>query len=326
MSVTDLIWLLLVFPAFRCLQPPGMRCPKSQTCLRFNCSKNAWKTSEISAKAQLADAEGCPAPCSPCACWVMLPASGTTGMKEDHAPVLGSKILVPSALLVCLAGLRCWKGGIWTQRSPGLQILAAVMGLSPSPDSTHCSSAHFHPDLSLPPPWPGPWSCTGYQIHPPRDFSCSAYPPHPLCQNTPALTCFPFSPCLPSSPPCTRISSSSIQWWRGVAVCMLSQLYTSCRTSEDAFLSKQWEYEIYRIMFRCCFDGKVYMPGFALSDGPCVHFFVCGRCTLTWPHERRKMASQKFSVGSQGYSRRLGEFRVMSAIKVNTSGPLTHSK
>lgn len=55
-------------------------------------------------------------------------------------------------------------------------------------------------------------------------------------------------------------------------------------------------------------------------------FFLCGRCTLTWPHERRQMASQKFSAGSQGYSRRLCEFRIMSAIKVNTSGPLTHSK
>lgn len=184
------------FPAFRCSKPHGLRSPKSQTCLSFNYSKNAWKTCEISAKAQLADAEGHPAPGSPCACWVKLPASGIAGTKQDRVPVLGSKILVPSALLVHLAGLRCWKGGIWTQRSPGLQILRAVMGLSPSPDSTHCFSARFHPDLSLPTPWPGHWSCAGYQIHPPRVLSCSPYPPsHLPCQGTPGLTHLPFSPC-----------------------------------------------------------------------------------------------------------------------------------
>lgn len=96
-------------------------------------------------------------------------------------------------------------GICWQQRNNELrnltvlQILRAVMGLSPSPDSTCCSSACFHPGLSLPPPWPlrppqassahllgadlrvlgsmdispNP-ACAGHPIHPPRISSLSS--------------------------------------------------------------------------------------------------------------------------------------------------------
>lgn len=49
-------------------------------------------------------------------------------------------------------------------------------------------------------------------------------------------------------------------------------------------------------MFHCCFDGKIYMPGFALPDGPCIHFCSCGTCTLTNGHMKDGRWSVRNSV------------------------------
>lgn len=76
------------------------------------------------------------------------------------------------------------------------------------------------------------------------------------------------------------------------------------------------------------FHGRrIYMPSFALPDGLRVYFFSSGRSSLmmaTWKMADNQTTGWKFSVGSQGCSRRLYEFRLVNTIKVTASGPLTH--